>query len=393
MTGTSVSAAPTLFDPIDLGELELPNRILMAPLTRNRARLDRVPTEIMQVHYAQRASAGLIVSEGIHPSAMGCGYDYTPGLYTAPQIDGWRAVTDAVHAQGGRIFAQLMHNGRLSFSNLLPDGAQPVAPSAVAPDPNFRGTTVNIPRPYRPYEVPRALETDEVVAVIEEFRIATVNAFAAGFDGVEIHGGSGYLPMQFHSSNTNVRNDRYGGSVANRCRFMMELVEAMSSVRGPGRIAVKLSPGFRFHDIHDADPVETYSWLARHLSGRGLAYLSVTDTGEYYGSGFDVLGTVRPLFDGVLMAASSYTKARGNADLREGRADMIGFGTGFIANPDLPLRFLHDLPLQQADAATFYTQGAEGYIDYPFWSEADAAAAREKPRNVSIGTTDLSRLL
>lgn len=386
------SKLPGLFNPVRIGDLELPNRIFMAPLTRNRARDDRVPTDIMRTYYAQRASAGLIVSEGIHPSAMGCGYGFVPGLYTRAQVDGWKPVTAAVHAAGGRIFAQLMHNGRLTFPEFLPDGATPVAPSAVQPDPAFRGYTVNIPRPKRPYGVPRALEIDEVPCVVDEFRQATANAFEAGFDGVEIHAASGYLPMQFLSSNTNLRQDRYGGSVENRARFLMELVEAMSAVRGAARVAVKLSPGFRFHDVHDADPVETYSHVSRQLSGRGLAYLHVTDTGEYYGSGFDVLATVRPLYDGMLLASSGYTRDSGESILGAGRADMIGYGTGFIANPDLPERFRRNAPLQAANPETFYTQGPDGYIDYPFLGKA-AVREGNKARAVGLGTTDLSRML
>lgn len=356
-----------LFEPMALGSLTLKNRLAMAPMTRQRSRLDGVPTDLNVEHYRQRAGAGLIVSEGIQPSPMGQGYLFTPGLHSAPQVAGWRRVTDAVHAAGGVIFAQIMHVGRLSDPLVLPEGADPIAPSAVRPDPTARHYTINCPRPKRPYPTPRALAHSEILGVIDDYKQATANALAAGFDGVEIHGASGYLPMQFLSTNTNLRSDGFGGGVGGRSAFLLSCVDAMSEVAGAGYVAVKLSPGWTFHNVFDDDPVATYSHVVRRLSGRGLAYLQLGD----YGVGWDVYATLRPLFDGPLMVVAGFSRPTALEALSSGRADLVGFGQAFIANPDLGERYRLSQSLNRPNVATYYTQGAEGYTDYPMFADAD----------------------
>src|SRR3954447_21005673 len=261
---------PGLFTPVKLGPLELPNRIVMSPMTRIRADRDCVPTERMVRYYAQRASVGLIITEGTHPSPMGRGYTYPPGLHTEEQAAGWRAVTDAVHAAGGRIFVQLMHAGRVSHSSLLPGHALPVAPSAVAVSGHvhtFGGK--------EPFETPRPLETGEIPAVIAEYRRAAELSVTAGFDGVGLHAATGYLPNQFQVTGSNRRTDAYGGSLENRTRFTLEVLEALCSVRGADRVGIKIAPGFTVNAPLDAAPAETYTYLARWLNRLGLAYLHV----------------------------------------------------------------------------------------------------------------------
>lgn len=268
----------TMFSPLKVGNVTLKNRMAMAPMTRQRSGLDGVPTDLNVEHYAQRASAGLIVTEGIFPSEMGCGYLFTPGLCNDAQMQGWKRVTDAVHARGGAIFGQIMHVGRLSDPLML-KGEQPMAPSAVRPDPKARHYTVNCPRPKRPYPEPRAMTHAEVLRTIDEYARSAALAKQAGFDGVEVHAASGYLPMQFLSTNSNVRTDEWGGSVEKRAAFLLAVVDAMIAATDPGFVAVKIGPGWTFHDVFDDDPVATYTHVVKELSKRGIAYLQIGNYG------------------------------------------------------------------------------------------------------------------
>lgn len=360
------AAHDVLFEPSQVGGTPLANRICMAPLTRHRSTLEGVPTALNVEYYRQRAEAGLIVTEGIHPSARGRGYLFTPGLHTDEQDAGWRRVTDAVHGAGGRIFGQIMHVGRLSDPVLL-DGAPPLAPSAVQPDPTARHYTVNCPRPKRRYPVPAAMTHAEVIATIDEFAACAARAQRAGFDGVELHAASGYLPMQFLSPNTNRRADAWGGSVEKRCAFVLACIDAMSAATRPGFVAVKIGPGWTFHDVFDEDPVATYGHLVRAMSGRSLAYLQIAD----YGMDWDVYGTLRPLFEGPAMYCAGFTRTSAAQAIASRGADLVAFGQAFIANPDLVARYRHGWRLSRPDVSTYYTQGAEGYTDYPEFGDCD----------------------
>ena len=369
--GVSIADDPdveALFQSATIGSLRLKNRIVMAPMTRQRASLSGRVTDIMIDYYRQRASAGLIVSEGIYPCRRGCGYLFSPGLHDDLQQAGWRDITDAVHSVGGAIFAQIMHVGRLSDPLIL-DGAAPLAPSAVQPDPTARHYTINSPRPKRPYPRPQAMTHAEILATVDAFADCAVRARAAGFDGVEIHAGSGYLPMQFLSPNTNLRSDEWGGSVERRTAFLLACVDAMAGATHPGFVAVKISPGWTFHDVFDPDAAATYGHLARALSLRGIAYLQIGD----YGVGWDVYGTLRPLFDGPIVQVSGFSRYTGAAAISGGGADLVGFGRAFISNPDLSERFRYGWPTSRAEPATFYTQGSEGYTDYPVHALSDPA--------------------
>ncbi|MFS0736584.1 alkene reductase [Sphingomonas sp. 1P06PA] len=359
-----------LFEPLDLGRVTLPNRIVMAPMTRQRSGLDGVPTDLVVEHYRQRAGAGLIVTEGVFPSAMGCGYLFSPGLHTPEQTAGWRRVADAVHGAGGRIFAQVMHVGRLSDPLML-GGRQPVGASAVQPDPTARHYTVTCPRPKRPYPEPRALSHAEVLGVIDDYKACAQAALDAGLDGVEVHAASGYLPMQFLSTNSNLRTDEWGGNVEKRAAFLLACVDAMAEVAGPKFVAVKLSPGWTFHNVFDDDPIATYSHVVSALSARDIAYLQLGD----YGVGWDVYGTLRPLFDGPAMYVAGFTRASGAEAIASRGADMIAFGQAYIANPDLAERYAAGQPLNRPQIATYYTQGAEGYTDYPVFADVTEGAA------------------
>jgi N-ethylmaleimide reductase len=353
--------AQALFSPIQVGEVTARNRIAMAPCTRQRAHLDGTPTDIMVDYYRQRAGAGLIISEGISPCAEGNGYLFAPGLYTDDQQAQWARIAAAVRAEGGAIFAQIMHVGRLTDPLILPRGAVPVAPSAVRPDPTGGLYTVTCPRPKRPYPEPHALTTAEVEAVVETYAACARRALAAGFDGVEVHAGSGYLPMQFLSPNTNRRTDRYGGGPPGRARFLLECVEAMQAATRKAFVAVKFSPGWTFHDVFDDNPLETYAYAAQALSRLEIAYLQVGN----YGVGWDVLAALRPHFRGPFMGVVGFTRATAAAAVAARDLDLVAFGQGFIANPDLVERFQQDWPLNPLDVETLYTQGAEGYTDYP----------------------------
>ena len=359
----------TLFDPILLGDVEMPNRIFMSPCTRNRATIDEVPTPIMADYYAQRAGAGLIIAEGINPEPRGRGYYRAPGAFNDEQQAAWKPIADAVHAKGGRIFGQIMHCGRIAYRELQPDGELPIAPSAVRPDPDYRGYTYGCPTPEGFYETPRALDLNEIPALIDSFADCADRLVATGFDGVELHAASGYLPNQFLASNTNRRDDIYGGDIVRRCRFVLDIVDAMIGVVGADKVAVKIAPAFRFHDVHDDDPVALYSYLVSRLSGRNIAYVQASDYGQYYSYDFDPIALVRKHYDGILVANGGFNLERGNACLAEGRADAVAFGTAFIANPDLVERFRSGAPLNVADPSTFYTDGTAGYTDYPLMHE------------------------
>lgn len=356
-----------LLSPVNLGSLGLPNRVVMSPMTRIRAGEGCVPTASMARYYAQRASAGLIITEGTHPGPMGRGYTHPPGLHTEEQAAGWRAVTDAVHAAGGRIFVQLMHAGRVSHSTLLPGHARPVAPSAIAASGeihHFGGKS--------PFETPRALETEEVRGVVKEYRRAAVLSVAAGFDGVELHAATGYLPNQFQVTGSNRRTDAYGGSLENRSRFTLEVLEALCEVRGADRVGIKIAPGFTVNDMFDDDPAATYTFLAGRLNPLGLAYLHIGyDSG--YGRGtappFNAIDLLRPVYTGTLLAVGGFSKATGEAALKAGRADLVVFGRPYISNPDLVERFRLNAPLNPPDAKTFYGGDDHGYTDYSTLAE------------------------
>jgi len=351
-----MTADNILFTPVEVGRYTLSNRLVMAPMTRSRADDAGVPGELAPIYYAQRAGAGLIITEGTFPAPMGKGYIRTPGIHNDAQAAAWRRVTEAVHAKNGRIFLQLMHAGRISDPSFLPDNATPVAPSAV--QPNGQSFTA---KGMKPHVTPRALETNEIPGVIEDYRQATVLALEAGFDGVELHAASGYLPEQFLSSKTNPRTDRYGGSIETRARFILEVLEAMTAVAGGDRVGIKIAPEMNFNDIADATPQETYTYLVRALCPFKLAYLHVA----LFGTPVDYHDLLRPLFNSAYLAGGGFDQAKAETMLSPGRADAIVFGTLFLANPDLPERFRRGAPLNEPDKRTFYSPGPKGYIDYP----------------------------
>ena len=346
-----------LLEPVRLGRIELRNRVIMAPMTRSRAGRDDAPTDMMVDYYRQRASAGLIVTEGTYPSIEGKGYCRTPGLETAAQVDGWARVTAAVHGEGGRIVLQLMHCGRIAHAENK-GGAETVAPSAL----RARGEMYTDTSGMQPFDEPRALETAEVAAVIESYRRATERAFEAGFDGVELHGTSGYLPAQFLSTGTNHRTDAYGGSLENRVRFATEVLQAMASVDGGDRTALRICPGNPFNDLDDEDPAETFGALLDAIAPLGLAYLHVL---RRPGAELDNIALAKNHFTGPLVVNDSYDFAEANQAVADATAAAVSFARMFIGNPDLVERFRSELPLARFDAKTLYTPGAEGYSDYP----------------------------
>ncbi|WP_394781865.1 alkene reductase [Undibacterium sp.] len=346
-----------LSTPATVGRYTLRSRFVMAPMTRSRADNDTgVPSPLAVTYYGQRAGAGLIITEGTQPSAMGKGYVRTPGIHSAEQVQAWKDVTDAVHQQGGLIFLQLMHCGRISHPSLLPDNATPVAPSAVQP----AGTVFTASGP-QDLVMPRALETAEIAGVIADYRLATRYALEAGFDGVELHAASGYLPEQFLSSATNQRSDQYGGSLPKRARFILDVLEAMIAEAGSDRVGIKIAPEMNFNDIRDAAPQQTYRYLVEQLAPLQLAYLHVA----VYKSEFDYHGMLRPLFPGAYLQGGGLNKDSATLVLTEDRADAAVFGSLFLANPDLPQRLLQDAPLNTPDRDSFFSPGAKGYIDYP----------------------------
>jgi N-ethylmaleimide reductase len=339
-----------LFTPVQIGRYTLPNRLVMAPMTRSRADEAGVPSEMVSVYYAQRAGAGLIISEGVFPSAMGKGYVRTPGLETAEQIAAWKKVTDAVHAKGGRIFMQVMHCGRISHPSMLPNAAQPVAPSAI----KAAGQTWTN-EGLQDFVTPRELTTAEVGEIISDYRMATRRAIEAGFDGVELHTASGYLPEQFLSSGSNQR------TVENRARFVLETLKAMIAEAGSDRVGIKISPEMNFNDIVDANPQETYSYLVDQLGGLNLAYLHVA----LFGTPVDYHGLLRPKFNGAYLVGGGLDKTKAEELLEANKADATVFGGAFLANPDLVERLRVNASLNTPNKDLFYAPTAEGYIDYP----------------------------
>ncbi|WP_420144676.1 alkene reductase [Sphingobium sp.] len=357
--------ATPLLGRFALGGHDLPNRMVLAPMSRHRAGLNGVPTDLNVEFYRQRASAGLMISEGTSPSPMGRAYLFTPSLYTAEHAAGWRRVADAVHGEGGRLFVQLMHAGRISDPLLL-DGETPLAPSAVAP-PMTEPYNSPWPKPKRAYVTPRAMTHQDVLRTIDEFKASALLARECGLDGVEIHAASGYLPMQFLSTNVNLRTDEWGGDVERRAAFLLAIVDAISDAVGPGFVGVKLSPGWGFNQVEDSDPVATYSYLAGALSKRSIAYLHVGN----YGIEWDVFGTMRSHFDGPLILNVGFSRARAAEAISSGAADMIAFGQHFIANPDLVDRYRNGQDVSRPHVATYYTQGSDGYTDYPAFADSD----------------------
>ena len=364
----------SLFEPLRLGPLELPNRIVMAPLTRSRADAKTLaPRQMNADYYAQRASAGLIIAEATQIMPEGQGYAWTPGIYSDAQIAGWKLVTDAVHAKGGRIVLQLWHVGRISHRDLQPGSKQPVAPSAVKPE--GQAFTEN---GFKPLETPRALELDEIKETIAQYGRAAANARAAGFDGVEVHGANGYLPDQFLRDGTNKRTDDYGGSVENRARFLLEAVDAAVRAIGADRVGVRLSPLSPFNDISDSNPEPLFTHVVEQLSARKIAYIHVIE-GETQGNrapegGFD-LAKLRKAFDGVYIGNNNYDAGLAAGRVSRGDVDLVAFGRPFIANPDLVERIREGAPLAEPDKATFYGGGEKGYVDYPTRKEAERTAA------------------
>jgi 2,4-dienoyl-CoA reductase-like NADH-dependent reductase (Old Yellow Enzyme family) len=345
----------TLFDPITIGDLQLANRIIMAPLTRCRADEGRVPNALMAEYYVQRASAGLIISEATSVTPMGVGYPNTPGIWSDAQIRGWSNITKAVHGAGGEIVLQLWHVGRISDPSYL-NGELPVAPSAIQPAGH-----VSLVRPLKDFVTPRALETEEVADIVDAYRQGAENAKAAGFDGVEIHGANGYLLDQFLQSSTNQRSDRYGGSLENRARLLLEVTDAVVSVWGAGRVGVHLSPRADLHDMGDANRAETFTYVASELGKRGIAFICAREKE----ADDSLTPSLKQAFGGVFIANEGFSKELGNAWLQSGKADAVAFGVPFIANPDLPARLAQDAPLNPPRPEGFYASGAVGYIDYP----------------------------
>jgi len=358
-----------LFQPYTLGSLTLPNRIVMAPLTRNRAGTGLVPSEYAATYYSQRGSAGLLITEATQVSAQAQGYQDTPGLYTQAQIAGWRKVTDAVHAKGGRIFVQLWHVGRVSHVDLQPDGAAPVAPSAIRAQ-----TKTFVNNSFTDVSEPRALALDELAGIVEDFRQAAANALAAGFDGVEVHGANGYLLEQFIKDGANVRTDAYGGSIENRARLLLEVTAAVAKQIGAERTGVRISPVSPANGISCSDPQPQYNYIVDQLSALGIVYLHVVEgaTGgprDIAPFDFDAL---RSRFQNTYLANNGYDLDLASARLSEGKADLFAFGRPFISNPDLVERLQTGAPLTALDPTTLYGGGAKGYSDYPSLADANA---------------------
>lgn len=364
----------SLFQPFSVGAIRVPNRIVMAPLTRSRADARTLAPRAMNAeYYAQRASAGLIIAEATQIMPEGQGYAWTPGIYSDEQIAGWRLVTDAVHARGGRIVLQLWHVGRISHPDLQPGGALPVAPSAVKPEGQAFTETG-----FKPHVTPRAMEIDEIRATVAQYGKAAENARAAGFDGVEVHGANGYLLDQFMRDKTNLRTDDYGGSIENRARFLLEATQAAANAIGADRVGVRLSPLSPFNDISDSNPGPLFTYAVERLSELGVAYIHLIE-GETQGDrapagGFD-LGGLRKAFKGAYIGNNNYDPALAAERVSSGAVDLVAFGRPFIGNPDLVERIREGVKLAQPDKATFYGGDEKGYTDYPARDEARASAA------------------
>lgn len=358
-----------LFTPVTLGLISLENRILMAPLTRMRASDDGVPSPLAAEYYAQRASAGLIISEATQISSLGKGYPATPGIYTDAQMEAWRVITDAVHARGGKIVLQLWHVGRISHSSLHPEAGLPVAPSAITP----AGKVYTASWSLAPYETPRALTLDEIETLKADYVHAAKQAKMAGFDGVELHAANGYLLDQFLQDRTNQRTDAYGGSIANRCKLVLEILEGIIPVWGSGRVGIRLSPYGSFNDIADSDPNALFAYLINALNPLNLSYLHLIEPRATTAGGSDRLiadaprtgQLFRSFYSGKVILAGGFDQAGAEKAIADGEADAIAFGRLFIANPDLPKRFELHAPLNSYERATFYGGNEKGYTDYP----------------------------
>lgn len=348
-----------LFNAINVGDISLPNRFVMAPLTRCRA-VDHQPNALMAEYYSQRASAGLLITECtmVTPNTSAFGND--PGIYSAEQVEGWKLTTDAVHKAGGRIFMQIWHAGRAAHP-LLNNGTEAVGPSAIAINDE-----VHTPEGKKPYSVPRALSKTEIAAIVDDFRKAAANAIAAGFDGVEIHGANGYLIDQFLRDGANQRTDEYGGSLENRARFLTEILDAVTAEIGSGRVGLRLSPLNSFNDMRDSDPLAWTEYLAKHLNRFNLAYLHLMRADFFGVQQADVVSIAREHYQGHLMLNMGYSADEAAQVISNKQADSVAFGTGFLANPDLPARVQAGAELNTPDQNTFYSAGAEGYTDYPF---------------------------
>ncbi|MDA3947117.1 MAG: alkene reductase [Helicobacteraceae bacterium] len=357
-----------LFSPIVVGEYTLNNRIFMAPMTRCRSVQDNVPNAMMAEYYAQRASAGLIISEGSQISSLGIGYPCTPGIHTPEQIEGWKQVTQAVHEKGGTIFLQLWHVGRISHP-AFHNGEIPVSASAIKP----AGETYT-PEGMKEFVTPRALTTDEIKDVVQEYVKAAENAMEAGFDGVEVHGANGYLIDQFLRDGTNHRDDEYGGSIENRARFIFEIVKGVGLAVGPSRTAVRLSPSGTFNDMTDSNPSKHFAYICKKLNAFNLAYLHIIDALEgdiRHGANVVELSLLRETYRGVLVTNGGYDLKRGNEAIKNGEADAVAYGALFLANPDLPERFEANAALNAPKPDSYYTQDEKGYLDYPALSTSN----------------------
>ena len=354
-----------LFQPLQMGNLTLPNRILMAPLTRSRAEDGHLPTSLMAEYYAQRASGGLIIAEATMIMVGNSAFWHEPGIYSDAQIEGWQKTTDAVHAAGGRIFLQIWHGGRACHP-LLDDGQQPVAPSPIA----ITDDEVHTPEGKKPYVMPLELHDDELPGIVAGFKQAAVNAKAAGFDGVEVHGANGYLLDEFLRDGSNHRAGAYGGSIENRSRLLLEVITAVSDVWGSDRVGLRISPLNSFNSMIDSDPIGLSTWLATKLNDYNLAYLHVMRSDFAQKQHGDILTPIRAHYNGILIGNMGYTAAEATAAIEAAQIDAVAFGTSFLANPDLPERIKLGAALNQPDPATFYSQGPAGYTDYPTLSNA-----------------------
>ena len=355
-----------LFEPLQVGALKLRNRLVMAPLTRGRAGKERVPNELMQEYYTQRASAGLIISEATQISEQGAGWSQSPGIHTEEQVKGWQKITEAVHQQGGLIYLQLWHTGRASHPYFQPNGELPVSASAI----KAQGDAYT-PEGKKPYVTPRSLELEEIPGIVQDYVNATKRAQAAGFDGVEIHGANGYLIDQFIRDCSNQRTDAYGGSIENRLRFLLEITEAVVNEWTPERVGVRLSPTNPFNDMRDSNPIATFTKATEALNQFNLAYLHISE--PLPGHMLPVLAVegervgpyMRKVFNGIFMVNGGYDALKGATAIANNEADLVSYGIPFIANPDLPERYRTGASLNQADPSTFYTHEAQGYTDYP----------------------------
>ncbi|MFV2061416.1 MAG: alkene reductase [Gammaproteobacteria bacterium] len=364
-----MTTTASLFSPLKIGALTIPNRIVMAPLTRNRANQDNAPHELHVEYYSQRASAGLIITEASQVSEQGVGYPSTPGIYHPVQVSAWRSVTDAVHAKGGRIFLQLWHVGRISHPSLQVNNALPVAPSAIKP----AGDAITYDGP-QAYVEPRALEITEINEIVQQFQVAAHNAKVAGFDGVEIHAANGYLLDQFLRDGTNQRSDQYGGSLENRARVINEVIKAVLQEWDAGQVAIRISPENSYNDIADSNPQSTFNFITKQINQYGLAYLHVLE-GDMTGKPKQIdYAQIKSRFDGPYMANSGYTKESAEQSIEQAHSDFVSFGVLYIANPDLVERFADDSVLNTPDQETFYGGDEKGYTDYPFKESTKAIA-------------------